>query len=760
MHLLRATLLFLMPALVTEAEERVAWTTSQIEGSPEPPPPYAAEVIWPHITFDEGLDLTFLKSEERLFVTEQSGKIWMLPADLNAHPEKAELAADLQQFIPEFRFVYGLTFHPEFRKNRELFVFYRVNFSEDELATRVSRFRMDDRLKIIPSSEELIVTFGGGGHNGGDVQFGADGMLYFTVGDLSPPSPPDPYNEGQNLRTLASTIVRIDIDRKDPGLAYRIPEDNPFVDHEGVRPEIWAFGFRNPWKMCFDPVYGDIWTGDVGWELWEMVFRVEKGGNYGWSIMEGPTPTKPDQPMGPVSISPPALYYPHTEGASVTGGFFPSSSRLPALKGKYIYGDYMTGKIWALEWNGKRVVTNEFIADTRKKIVTFGKTLEGDLIFMNHPNESRLYRLVPNPKTGAVNHFPKRLGQTGIFKNLTREETNPGVYAFSIQAPMWQDGYKSRYWIGIPGKSRFESQWIQNRGIPLIRWETSPGTVVVKTIHSGHTRIETQILHFDGSWNGYTYRWNDDQTDATLVPKEGLDTIIADKPYRFPSRDECTRCHGSNFNWNLAFFPSQLNREGQLDRFYELGVVDERFVEMGRKYPLENPYDEMADLALRSRSWLHANCSHCHRRSGGSSTTTQMNISAPDHLMALIDTLPAKGYFGLGKAPLIDPGDPYQSVLYYRMATRGAGHMPMVGAKTLDREGMRLIHDWIRGLDSITTPIAEASMTPKNVEEALALYHRIQSGELSQAEIQRAIAACLSHPDPFVINLFAGFSHN
>ena len=194
----------------------------------------------------------------------------------------------------------------------------------------------------------------------------------------------------------------------------------------------------------------------------------------------------------------------------------------------------MTGKIWALEWNGKRVVTNQLIAETRKKIVTFGKSPEGDLIFMNHPNESRLYRLAPNPKTGATNRFPKRLSQTGIFSNVTREETNPGVYAFSIQAPMWQDGYQSRYWIGIPGKGRFDSRWIQNGGIPLIRWETSPGTVVVKTIHSGPARIETQILHWDGYWNGYTYRWNDGQTDATLVPKEGMNTIIADKPYRIP----------------------------------------------------------------------------------------------------------------------------------------------------------------------------------------------------------------------------------
>ena len=275
----------------------------------------------------------------------------MLPADLNAHPEKAELAADLQQFIPRFRFAYGLTFHPKFRENRELFVFYTVDRSEDEVASRVSRFRMDDQLNLIPSSEELIVTFGGGGHNGGDVQFGPDGMLYFTVGDLAPPSPPDPDNEGQNLGALASTIVRIDVDQKDPGLAYRIPEDNPFVDHEGVRPEIWAFGFRNPWKMCFDPVYGDIWTGDVGWELWEMVYRVEKGGNYGWSIMEGPTPIKPDQPLGPASISPPTLYYPHTQGASITGGFFPSGS-LSSRPERQIYLRRLYDRERFGRWNG------------------------------------------------------------------------------------------------------------------------------------------------------------------------------------------------------------------------------------------------------------------------------------------------------------------------------------------------------------------------------------------------------------------------
>ena len=120
---------------------------------------------------------------------------------------------------------------------------------------------------------------GAGGHNGGDIQFGPDGMLYIPVGDLAPPDPPDPRNDGQNLATIAGAISRIDVDRRDPGLPYGIPKDNPFVDIQVARPEIWAFGFRNPWKMDFHPKTSNIWLGDVGWELYEMVHRVERRAN-------------------------------------------------------------------------------------------------------------------------------------------------------------------------------------------------------------------------------------------------------------------------------------------------------------------------------------------------------------------------------------------------------------------------------------------------------------------------------------------------
>ena len=738
--------------------ERQAWTSSKIKGSPEPPPPYVAEVIWPHISFSYGLNITPLESEDLLFITEQFGKIWSLPADLSSQPEKAELVLNVDDHVDGFLQALGLTFHPDFQKNRQLFLYYISGTNEDR-ENRLSRFLMDDKLQIIPGSEDNLLKFPSKGHSGGDIKFGPDGMLYFPIGDLSLAWPPDVNNAGQDLGSLASTILRIDVDRRDPGLPYHIPEDNPFVNMDGARPEIWAYGFRNPWRICFNPENGEVWTGDVGWEMWEMVYHVEKGGNYGWSIQEGPMPIKETQARGPTPISPATATYSHIEGASVTGGYFITNPRLPELLGSYIYGDYVTGKVWALNWDGKRVSRNRPIADTGLPIVTFGQDGEGDLIFLTFPDDGHLYRLVPNPQTGTNNDFPQLLSKTGVFRNLKNQEAATGVYPFSIHAPAWQDGYETKYWIGVPGKAGITTNTLDIQSFPLIKYRKPDNTVLVKTIHKAGKNIETQILHWNSYWKGYTYQWNDDQTDATLVRKEGLDTVVNGKPYRFPGRDECVRCHGSNLNGPLAFFPGQMDRDGQLKRFRELGIIDNTFIEMATVQPLGDPHEEAVPLEKRARSWLHTNCSHCHRLSGGSGTTSQMNVAAPIDELNLIASSALRGEFGIENASLIEPGNPYRSALYYRIATKGAGHMPMIGAKTIDSDGVRLVHDWIRSLNT-EARVAEASLAPINVEEALALYHKILSGVLSAKDQKQAIANCMASTDPFVINLFSGFSAN
>ncbi len=755
-HSFHIALLFLSVYTIGNAE-RIPWTTSKIQGSPEPPPPYQAEVIWPHISFTNGLDITLLASEEKLFITEQHGKIWWLPADLSAAPDAAQLVGNFRELVPGLDNILALAFHPDFQRTREAFAYYSADLNGQFKDMRASRFKLDENLRFVPGSLKPILEYEGSGHVGGDLQFGPDGMLYLSVGDLSPPSPPDRYDMGQDLKKWGSKILRIDVVNTEPGQPYRVPEDNPFIDFPGARPETWAYGFRNPWKICFHPETGNVWTGDVGWEAWEMVYRVQKGDNFGWPINEGPVPLRSDLPPGPTPILPPLAYYSHVEGSSITGGYFVTNPRIPELQGAYIYGDYVTGRIWALDWDGEKVTQNRLIADSRKGIVSFGQDKDGDLIFLNHPADGHLYRLVPTKEYTATPDFPRTLSESGLFSDVGAETPSPGVYSFKINAPTWQESYRSRYWIGLPGNGRIDASVGYRDGLPLLRYEKPNDTVLAKTIHKDGRRIETQILHYDGYWNGYSYQWNEAQTDATLVPKDGLDTVIDGKSYRFPARSECVRCHGSNFHRPLAFHPGQVDRDGQLEKLKSLGLVNQEFVEVASLQKMADPKDESASLDTRARSWIQTNCAHCHRVSGGAGVTSLMNRGVPTDSMGLINSHPEKGGFGIENGSLIDPGNPYRSIFYYRINTLGAGHMPMIGFRTPDEEGIELIHDWIRSM-APETPIPDPTLKPSNVEQALALMHRIRSGKLSKAKAQQAIDFCMKSTDPFIINLFAGFS--
>ncbi len=755
MLLLRTLLLVLFASLTVSAQQRVPWTTSRISGSPEPPPAYVAEAVWPHLQFTKALDIARLPSRDLIFVTEQKGKIWILPADLNAKPGAPELFANLNADLAEFESVFSIAFHPEFETKREVYVFYRTGIKLEE-GTRISRFQVaDDALRLEPASEEILLTWLSGGHNGGHLGFGPDGMLYVLAGDAEVPSPPDPLNTGQDTSDLLSSVLRIDVDRRDPGRTFAIPPDNPFLDLSPTRPEIWAYGFRNPWKLCFHPRTGDLWVADVGWELWELLYRVERGANYGWSIVEGPQPIKPLQDMGPSTISPPTHYYGHDEGASITGGYVYESSRLPDLEGAYLYGDFVTGRMWGLWHDGEHIQRNEIIADTRMQIVSFGQAGDGEVIFLNWPNEQHLYRLVPNPDLFRPGQFPTQLSETGLFAETGAQQASPGVYEFQINAPMWQDEASARYWLGLPGEERVKTTQHRINQIPMFRHQKPEGMVLAKTLERDGRTIETQILHFDGTWNGYSYAWNEDETDATLVGPSGEDRLIDGRPWRFHSRAECARCHNGNFTQTLAFLPGQLSRGGQLERFHALGLVDDGFLKGAEVQPLASPYDETQSVAARARSWLHANCSHCHRFSGGGSVPIHLTAEAPLDLTGTLGIDPVKGGFGLDAPQLIAPGDPANSVLYYRSATAGIGHMPMFGAKTIDDTGLRALHDWIAALGP--EPDTELPTSPETPTQALILLHAYLAGQLSPETATTVIEAGKASPNLAISGLFQRF---
>jgi len=307
-------------------ETRTPWTLSRIVGSPEPPLPFVTERVFPAIKFNNCLDITSAPGSDRLFVVEQSGKVFSFPNKPDV--QSADLVADFAKEIPSVQAVYSLTFHPDFARNRFCYVCY-IKAAEMPDGTHVARFQMRDTdpPTIDVATETTLLTWLSGGHNGCSLKFGPDGYLYISTGDAGPANPPDPLRAGQDLSNLLSSILRIDVDHADDGKNYRIPEDNPFVKLDGARGEVWAYGLRNPWRMSFDRQTGDLWVGDVGWELWEMLNRIERGGNYGWAVTEGWHPTHPEWTRGPTPILPPTIEHPHTESSSITDGLTYYGSR-------------------------------------------------------------------------------------------------------------------------------------------------------------------------------------------------------------------------------------------------------------------------------------------------------------------------------------------------------------------------------------------------------------------------------------------------
>ncbi len=245
--------------------------------------------------------------------------------------------------------------------------------------SRVSRFETGLRAprRVKPESEKIIIEWPSGGHNGGEAIIGPDGYLYICTGDGTGGS--DINNTGQGLTDLLSVMMRLDVEHPDPGRNYSIPKDNPFINVPGARPEIWAFGFRNPWRMSFDAETGRLWVGDVGQDLWEMIRVVRKGDNHGWSVQEGSHPFHPHKKAGPGPIVPPVVEHHHTECRSITGGYVYHGAKFPELRGAYVYGDYQYGKIWGLRYDGQKVTWHKELADTAVFIASFAVSRDGEI---------------------------------------------------------------------------------------------------------------------------------------------------------------------------------------------------------------------------------------------------------------------------------------------------------------------------------------------------------------------------------------------
>jgi len=773
------------------ADEPVArrpeWTASRVSGSPEPAPPYTVARAYTALKFDRLTGLERIPGTDRLLAVP-------LVEAIASFPDREDVAAadvffDIRKAIPKHRRTYGVAFHPKYPQTPYVYICYVLG-EGDPAGTKVSRFTVKPGAvpQVDPSSEKVLIAWLSGGHNGGCLRFGPDGLLYISTGDGANPSPPDPLQTGQDISDLLAAILRIDVDRTQGDLAYAVPADNPFVKTPGARPEIWAFGLRNPWKMEFDPACGDLWVGDVGWEMWEMVYRIERGGNYGWSAVEGRQAVKPEATRGPGTILPPTVDHPHREARSVTGGRVYHGKALADLAGEYVYGDYVTGKIWGLKAPGGKVQRHRHLADSPLDIIDFAFDSKDELLVCSHAGT--IHRLVPNPQFGRPTTFPRTLSATGLFANTREQAPATGVFAYQVNAEPWADGETSQRWIAVPGTERLAIETGNNLQLGIVRGEFvfPAGTVIAKTLalpQAGSSRkLETQLLHRDGdTWRAYTYLWNDEQTDAELAPLEGADRVFtrpgADgKPQRytrhFSARAECLVCHTTRAGSILGFTEPQLKRVAgphELDRLTGAGLLTKS---AGTRPAMPSPLDAGAALDARARSYLHVNCAHCHRQGGGGTAAFELQYELPPARLKLVGHKPAQGTFGIADAKVVAPGDPYSSVLYFRVAKLGRGRMPHMGSSAVDAAGVKLLHDWIaslpaagppdpsaRELDTLlSAPDAAAPAIDRllgSVPGTLRLLRALDDNRLPAASTKLAFDKGTAHGEPFVRDLFERF---
>jgi len=720
-------------------EARLPWTTSRIQGTPEPPPPYRTEVAFPKLKFNEPLALESVPGTNYLAVAERGGKVFAFLND-PATSQKI-LLHDVGKTV------YGMAFHPRFLDNGLFYVTYILDAANPApKGSRIAQFQIPRRAPVgraNPASEKIILEWPSGGHNGGCLQFGLDGYLYLATGDSSGIA--DELQTGQDLSDLSGAILRLDVDRPTEGRNYGIPADNPFLQYPGARPEIFSYGHRQVWRFSFDKATGRMWGGEVGQDLWEMIYIIHKGGNYGWSVMEGSHPFRPERKRGPTPFIPPIVEHNHNDFRSITGGYVSHSARVPELRGTYLYGDYDTGRVWMFGYDpsrpeGKRVLNHREAVDTQLRIVSFGQDEEGDVLLVDFVG-GQLHRLVKAPPvTKPLADFPRKLSETGLFASTKDHRPAAGVIPYSVNSPLYSDNAEKERFIALPGLSQIEFETVlYPQGAPGARpgWRFPNGTVLVKTFSidmergnpNSRKRLETRILHFeqvggteeygDQVWYGYTYVWNDEQTDATLLEAGGANRQlkirdaaapggVREQTWRFPSRAECSLCHTMSAKYALGVNTLQMNRDhdyggvvaNQLETLDHLKVFTKPLPSpVSKLESLVDYQDERQPVDLRARAYLHANCSHCHRKWGGGNAEFQLLATLPVGEMGISNVPPAHSKFELKDPRLLVPRDPGRSILLNRMRRIGLGRMPHVGSNVVDKAGAELIERWIRELN-------------------------------------------------------------
>ena len=596
----------------------------------------------------------------------------------------------------------GIAIHPNYPTDNRVFILYNDN--PDNIASGgrsvISSFTINTTTQVIdPASESIVLIqpqplhF----HNGGDITFGTDGMLYAAFGDS------EIQEEAQQLDNLFGAMIRIDVSTT----PYTVPTDNPFYNaglarcdgggasRSGNCPEIFAYGFRNPWRFSIDSLTGQVWVGDVGDSTLEEVDRVDAGGNYGWPIYEGTNCVDLSQCDTP-GLSMPITAYGRDLGVSVVGGYVYRGSSSPSLFGQYIFNDVYTGSSFNIDSDSPSETT---LPESWSGIGGYGMAQGNDgEVYMLRPGAEEvgaiIYRVV---SSGGVSiAMAPNLSETGCFNTTTKMSPN-GVFDYDINSKLWTDGAAKKRSFALPDGLNID---VLNDG----DYSFPTDTILMKHFLNEQAFIETRLyINHSVGWRGYSYEWNDEQTDAVLLENGKIKTV-GNYTHTYPSRAQCHSCHLSAANFSLGIEHAQLNRDSDnegvnlIDYLNVAGYFSSEQTSSNEP-KLHGISDQSATLEQRARSYLHSNCSGCHRP-GSVFGDIDLRFSTPLSDTNTCGVNAAEGDLGVEGAQRIAPGAPDSSVILLRMQTLDSGfRMPPLGTLVEDQVATQVVSDWIEGLN-------------------------------------------------------------
>lgn len=684
----------------------------------------------------------------RLFVVERTGRIMVV----------TNLAAPTQTLFLDLRpttvasgvepGLLGLAFHPGYATNGWFYVFRNLLDSTPSgagLHYRLSRFTVSpsNPHAALPGSEVILISQfqSNDEHNAGEIQFGPDGYLYLSLGD-----------EGDGVSSFGwairpidgdffGSILRLDVDHRPGSLPpnphpaastnYAIPPDNPFigatmhggqpVNAEEVRTEFFAIGFRNPWRMNFDPVTGLLYAGDVGAGAREEVNVVEAGQNYGWPAREGRfwRGQFVTNPPTNISFTDPLYDYRHSngtnDGRAIIGGLVYRGAAIPDLAGSYIFADNFLGHIWSLRHTGTTVTQLRWIASDLG-VSAFGTDpRDGELLVVNF-NNGRIRKLLFTPPDTVPNPLPPTLADVGAFADLTTLTPEPGIVPYDINVPFWSDNALKRRWFSVPDTNdvigfRAEGPWEFPRGTV---WIKHFDLEMTNGVPESAVRLETRfVVQSSNGVYGLTYIW-DSATNATLAPPEGAfktytirdGATTRSQTWRFPARGECVWCHQTQAGAALGFSTAQLNRlietpQGPTNRLAQWsaeGYFDQPVTNPAPLRVVAKADDESFPIHYRARSYLHANCSSCHHPNTENyaylGVTYDARVETPSFAARFDRVITRWGR-------RIEPGNPEESAIYRRMTTPGLYRMPPIATEVMDEANNAMMYEFIRTLPTL-----------------------------------------------------------